>query len=96
MITRCFRKRALIKAYVSGNLGDDLIIKALCNRYPHVRFVVSGKRYYKSSFSECRNLKYLADDSYLHRIIRIIYSLIKRNRVLSYADFLADTLPLQK
>lgn len=93
MATSCFCKRVLIKAYVSGNLGDDLMIKVLCDRYPHVRFVISGNRYYKRSFSQCRNLKYLSDDSCSRRIIRIIYGAIKRNRVLSYADFLADTRP---
>jgi colanic acid/amylovoran biosynthesis protein len=53
-----------IKAFIKGNLGDDLFIHTLCDRYPEVNFVTCGEKKYKRLFSEIRNLRYISTDSF--------------------------------
>lgn len=54
-----------IRAFVKGNLGDDLFIYTLCKRYPNQKFVICGEEKYKCLFNSISNLKYIAEDSFL-------------------------------
>lgn len=59
-------KRVFIHAYAAGNLGDDLMIRILCTRYPNVRFYLYADAVYKSRFKDIKNLKvYAPSDSYV-------------------------------
>ena len=31
-------KKVFIYAYLAQNLGDDLMVRILCERYPHIKF----------------------------------------------------------
>lgn len=55
---------ACIRAFVMGNLGDDLFIHTLCNRYLNRKFVLCGEKKYKSLFQSVHNLKYISTDSF--------------------------------
>lgn len=55
---------ACIRAFVMGNLGDDLFIHTLCNRYPNRKFVLCGEKKYKSLFQSVHNLEYISTDSF--------------------------------
>ncbi|MBS4981720.1 MAG: polysaccharide pyruvyl transferase family protein [Lachnospiraceae bacterium] len=50
-------KRVFIHAYAAGNLGDDLLIKILCERYPKVRFRMVVDAEYRQYYSKIKNLK---------------------------------------
>lgn len=54
---------ACIKAFIMGNLGDDLFVHTLCNRYPNKKFVLCGEKKYKSLFQAFDNLKYVCTDN---------------------------------
>lgn len=64
-----------IKAFIKGNLGDDLFIYTLCNRYPNTSFVLCGEKEYKNLFKNLYNLKYISTDSFfckwLFRFIKL-------------------------
>jgi colanic acid/amylovoran biosynthesis protein len=50
-------KNVFIFAYTRCNLGDDLFVKLLCNRYPKVKFYISCSREDKTAFLNISNLK---------------------------------------
>lgn len=58
-----------IRAFVKGNLGDDLFIDTLCRRYPNTKFVLCGERAYKGCFRDISNLTYVSYDSFACRMI---------------------------
>ena len=33
-------KQILVKAYLANNLGDDLFLKVLFDRYPNIRWII--------------------------------------------------------
>ncbi|MCI3936496.1 polysaccharide pyruvyl transferase family protein [Chryseobacterium aahli] len=55
--------RILIKLYANLNLGDDLFLKILLDRYPEVKFVLPAPNQYKSIFKNFDNLE-IIEDSY--------------------------------
>jgi len=65
-----------IKAYVNGNLGDDLFIHVLCSRYPAVNFVMCGEKRFRKNFSSIENLKYFSVDAvwmkWIFRFINLV------------------------
>src|SRR4051812_38909688 len=70
-------KKIMISAYTNFNLGDDLFIKVLCERYPNTRFVLLAPRKYKRSFKESKNLNVYSTDSFLIRGIDYLLRKIK-------------------
>lgn len=63
-----------IVAYINGNLGDDLFVKILCDRYPKQKFVLIGPKKYKRLFKSLHNLHYMSDDTIILKIwIKIIF-----------------------
>lgn len=61
-------KRVKIKAYVAGNLGDDLFIELLCSRYPQHNFYLCGSKKFKKIYEENKNLKFISYDTFLCRL----------------------------
>ncbi|MFB4168898.1 polysaccharide pyruvyl transferase family protein [Virgibacillus sp. JSM 102003] len=52
------RKRILVNAYFAQNLGDDLFLKVLFDRYPNVEFhLLTANEKYKIVFQNYRNVK---------------------------------------
>lgn len=78
------RKKCLIIAYINGNLGDDLFVKILCERYKEVIFYIAGKKKYKKIFSEINNLVYISSDTirvkYSNKINNVIRSVMKKKK----------------
>lgn len=58
-----------VKAFVSGNLGDDLFIKILCDRYKKHKFYISGEKKYKNFFENIDNLVYISNDLLIYKCI---------------------------
>lgn len=54
-------KKALIWAYTQVNLGDDLFIKILCERYPNTLFSIIGKKSKLIPFENIPNLQIIRD-----------------------------------
>lgn len=81
-------KKMLIYAYTEFNLGDDLFIKVLCERYPDTKFRICAPRLYKQCFKELPNLKVYPSDSLLLRGIGYICRKLKIHNVAH--KYLAD------
>ena len=73
-------KKVLIRAFVQENLGDDLFIKILTERYPDVQFYIIGENKYKNSLSYLKNLKYISGDILPFKILNYIYMKMPSNR----------------
>ena len=53
-------KKVYIHAYMAGNLGDDLMVKLLCKRYPKVKFFVFADESYQHRYQDITNLSVIA------------------------------------
>lgn len=62
-------KKIMIYAYTYANLGDDLFIKTLCDRYPDTTFVLHAPRIYKEKLAYIKNLTVIPSD---HLFIRLM------------------------
>jgi len=51
-----FRRKIYIYAYLAGNLGDDMMVRILCGRYPHVLFETIADSSYRNRFKDIENL----------------------------------------
>ncbi|MGV0922709.1 polysaccharide pyruvyl transferase family protein [Empedobacter tilapiae] len=49
-------KKILLKVYTAKNLGDDLFIKIILDRYSQTQFFLEAQSYYKNIFKEYSNL----------------------------------------
>ncbi|OMD44115.1 polysaccharide pyruvyl transferase family protein [Paenibacillus odorifer] len=70
-------KKMLIYAYTEFNLGDDLFIKVLCERYPDTQFRICAPSLYKQCFKEIKNLKVYPSDSLFLRGVAFICRRLK-------------------
>lgn len=69
-------KRILIKAFTAENLGDDLFVKVLCERYPKHRFYMKGRAFHDNALKAIPNLtvysRTAAKGKWLNRV-RIVF-----------------------
>lgn len=49
-------KKILVKGYFKGNLGDDLFVKILADRYPEARFEMFAEKQYSAQFADFNNV----------------------------------------
>ncbi|HWJ77148.1 MAG TPA: polysaccharide pyruvyl transferase family protein [Niallia sp.] len=66
-------KKIMVYAYTKFNLGDDLFIKILCERYPNTNFILYAPSKYKSCFKEIKNLRCFPSDSLITRSINYFF-----------------------
>lgn len=62
-------KNVFIHAYAAGNLGDDLLIRILCERYPAVRFKICADESYKERFRDISNLAVYSPSDMIVRLV---------------------------
>lgn len=74
-------KKVMVYAYTHNNLGDDLFIYTLCNRYKNANFYIYAPRIYKTIFKDIKNLKVIVSESIFHRAINLIM------RKFNYVNF---------
>jgi len=70
-------KKVMVYAYTTFNLGDDLFIKILCERYPKTRFILYAPKGYKLCFKEINNISFFPSDSIMVRGINYIFKALK-------------------
>ncbi|MEI4829869.1 polysaccharide pyruvyl transferase family protein [Bacillus sp. FJAT-53711] len=73
-------KKVMVYAYTHHNLGDDLFIKILCERYPKVKFILYAPNRYKSCFKNIKNISIIPSDLLIFRGINYIFRKLKVNR----------------
>ena len=65
--------KVLTRAYLNENLGDDLFVYILCNRYPNIKFSIVGENQFSGITKEIANLKFISEDAKHNKIINKIY-----------------------
>ncbi|MGF9741820.1 polysaccharide pyruvyl transferase family protein [Priestia megaterium] len=75
-------KRVMIYAYTQFNLGDDLFIKVLCERYPKTNFVLYAPSRYKITFKEIKNITFYPSDSIITRGVNYLFRRLGLNEVI--------------
>lgn len=65
-------KKIFLYAYDRINLGDDLFIHTIANRYPDTKFYLWTKKYNEKTFKDVKNLKVVDQDSKKINILRKI------------------------
>lgn len=69
-------RRVFVHAFAAGNLGDDMMMRILCQRYPDIKFCLFADESYKSRFRDIKNIKiYSSTDSLVIRIDRLLNQL---------------------
>lgn len=71
-------KEIFIYAWLAGNLGDDLFVQSLCERYPTIQFCVLADKQYKERFSDIKNLKVYSGEEKKARIVNKIAGFIAK------------------
>jgi colanic acid/amylovoran biosynthesis protein len=70
-------KKIMVYVYTTFNLGDDLFIKVLSERYPKTNFVLFAPKEYKRLFSEASNITIITSDSLVIRGINFVFRTFK-------------------
>lgn len=82
-------KKNLVKGYFKKNLGDDLFLKILLERYPNEKFVIYSKSDYKNVY-DSNNYKILNNNKNLLNILRVLINkllkVLKINKTLLIED----------
>lgn len=74
-------KKIMVYAYTKQNLGDDLFIKILCNKYNNTKFLLYASKGYKKTFEEVENLKIYSIESKIYRSINFLFRKFKINNI---------------
>lgn len=75
-------KKIYIYAYNRTNLGDDIFVKILCNRYPNTKFVMQCQIKHSKAFSQIVNLKVVAKVPYIDTVLKKIGTNLSINRLM--------------
>lgn len=71
-------KDVKLRAYAAANLGDDLFLELICQRYPNVKFHLCGSRMFAAHYSYIPNLCYHSFDTPTVRLSVAVYRSIAR------------------
>ena len=61
--------QVFIHAYLQGNLGDDLFVRLLCQRYPNTKFCILSHPDYKEKFKDIENCKIYSENNGIAALI---------------------------
>lgn len=64
--------KVFIYAYMQFNVGDDLFIKSLIERYPNVKFYIEADLKYICVFKKYKNLKIISNKNYKFKLFNKI------------------------
>lgn len=87
-IWRSKMKKIFVFAYTNFNLGDDLFIKILCERYTDTKFILCAPKDYRKNFDYLNNLVVIPSDSFVIKIVN--YILLKLLNI-SIREIIANT-----
>lgn len=76
-------KKVWIYAYTKLNLGDDLFIKILCDRYPNVNFFLQSEFKYARGLRDITNLTIMPKIPYIDGLFRRLRINLSVNKLIS-------------
>lgn len=62
-------EKYMVSGYWRNNLGDDLFLKILCERFPNSTFYTHIDKEFKSSFSDIKNLKLISSSNVVYKVL---------------------------
>lgn len=74
-------KKIMVHAYTQFNLGDDLFLKILFNRYPDSQFILFSPSKYKKKMN-FKNVKYISSNNFFIRGFNYIMKKNNRNFII--------------
>lgn len=77
-------KNMLINAYAATNLGDDLFVKILCERYPETKFMIPSRLEHTRGLKKIENLKVIPTIPYVDGILSRLNSSFRLNRYINW------------
>lgn len=86
-------KKVMLYAYTNTNLGDDLFLKILCERYPQIEFWTFAPRKYDPFVKQYPNLKFIINDSLIYRIAnKVSRTILKKELKTKYIKDIEATI----
>ena len=82
-------KKIILYAYGEFNLGDDLFIKMILERYPNTNFIFYAHEMYKEILKDYKNIKVINKDNWIiNKVKKIIPNIDKKilNRIEKSCD----------
>lgn len=79
-------KKIFLIAYINNNLGDDLFVRTICDRYPNYQFYLSVTSKYASNFSKIKNLQIIK----IPLVIKKLEATLKRLNISISPTFLIE------
>lgn len=81
--------KIFVYAYMKFNLGDDLFVKKLIERYPSTKFYIVADLKYKRVFKKNKNLRIISDTVYKFKVLnkikgRLIYYIKKECNIVVF------------
>ncbi|WP_437829586.1 polysaccharide pyruvyl transferase family protein [Niallia taxi] len=83
-------KKVLISAYLNNNLGDDLFVKILCERYPQAQFYIYENKVKLQAFTDIKNLHVIYPNTLFKLIDKIPNKLFSRSLVRTVIGLFMD------
>ncbi|MFD2616163.1 polysaccharide pyruvyl transferase family protein [Terrilactibacillus laevilacticus] len=83
-------KKIFISFYLNQNLGDDLFVKILCEKYQKTKFYIYGDKKNKHTFDELKNLKYISSNFLLKFIDKISFKFLYKSIIRTLIGYLVD------
>lgn len=82
-------KKIMLYAYGEFNLGDDLFIKVILERYPHTNFIFYAHEKYKETLKDYKNIKVINKDNWIiNKVKKIIPNI--NDRILNEVEKSCD------
>lgn len=81
------KKKAFVIAYTAMNLGDDLFIKFLIERYKNVKFYIYSPKIYRKIYKSNSNIICLPIDSFINRVMCYMLRCMKSNENVFHLNF---------
>lgn len=72
------KKKVFLHAYMAGNLGDDLMVRILCERYPKAKFLLYADSSYKERYMDLKNVKVYSPEDKTSRAVNWLTEKIKK------------------
>ncbi|WP_185765245.1 polysaccharide pyruvyl transferase family protein [Niallia circulans] len=83
-------KKVLISAYLNNNLGDDLFVKILCERYPQTQFYIYENKAKLRAFTDINNLHVIYPNPLFKLIDKIPHKLFSKSFVRTVIGIFMD------
>ena len=88
------KKKVLLKAYCHNNIGDDLFIRIITQRFSDVQFYMFVNPNFSEGLEVIPNLRLIKENIVIRLLIKISRFLFSKNIILDYLKKKSDVIVL--